>query len=56
MGPSAPWVSTEVVWARMLTYHLLVYDLVLIGTTLLMPQGVVMWLRRMRLVPRDLPL
>lgn len=39
-----------------MTYHRLVYGLVLIGATLLMPQGVVMWLRRMRLAPRDLPL
>jgi branched-chain amino acid transport system permease protein len=60
MGPLAGAIIVttvaELVWSRLLTYHLLVYGGVLVAVTLLMPQGIITWLRRVRLLPRDLPL
>ncbi len=43
---------SEIVWSRFLTYHLLVFGIVLVLLVLLMPQGIVLWLQSQRLLPR----
>jgi len=45
-------VVSELIWSRFLTYHLLIFGVVLVAMVLLMPEGVIPWLQRRGILPR----
>lgn len=44
---------SELIWSRFLTYHLLIFGVVLVALVLLMPEGVIPWLQRRGTLPRS---
>lgn len=45
-------IVSELIWSRFLTYHLLIFGVVLVALVLLMPEGVIPWLQRRGILPR----
>ncbi len=45
-------IISEIVWAKFLFFHLLIFGIVLIFIILFMPQGIIPWLQDKRILPR----